>query len=208
MKIIHLPLEDRTAQQLEQRARALGLTMEAFLSQVVDQHTDQLLRPKRWMPADRWVAMYTGKDCPECEHLKTGANPSGYPIAELGVSRLDLMRNQSAPGMCALYFYRHTTELYDLDEDESAWFMCDMMTASQALAEVFEPTKMNYQILGNQSPHLHCILQPRYYGDSEPGWPIDPYKEQVLLPEQAYQERVCQIREALERIGSTLIGIR
>jgi diadenosine tetraphosphate (Ap4A) HIT family hydrolase len=57
---------------------------------------------------------------------------------------------------------------------------------------------MNYQILGNDGPHLHCFLQPRFYGDSEPGWPIDPYKEQVILGPEEYQERVRAIRAALD----------
>ncbi len=35
-------------------------------------------------------------------------------------------------------------------------------------------------------------------GDSEPGWPIDPYKEQVILRPEEYQERVRAIKVALE----------
>jgi diadenosine tetraphosphate (Ap4A) HIT family hydrolase len=70
--------------------------------------------------------------------------------------------------------------------------------AGQAIAEVFEPTKMNYQILGNLGPHLHCHIQPRYFGDSEPGWPIDPYKEEVLLAPKEYEKRVRAIQRVLE----------
>ncbi len=59
---------------------------------------------------------------------------------------------------------------------------------------------MNYQILGNAGPHLHCFLQPRFYGDSEPGWPIDPYQEQVLLAPKEYTRRVSLIRAALREV--------
>ena len=89
---------------------------------------------------------------------------------------------------------------YQLPAEERALYFEDLVEAARAVARTFSPAKMNYQILGNRGPHLHCILQPRFYGDCEPGWPIDPYKEQVILPAQEYKERVERIRTALVRV--------
>ena len=108
------------------------------------------------------------------------------------------MNNQFVPGYCILYFYKHAVEPYHLSLEERAQYFEDVLRAAQAIAKVFTPIKMNYQILGNGGPHLHCHLQPRFYGDAEPGWPIDPYKEQVLLTPEEYEERVRLIRTALE----------
>ena len=77
----------------------------------------------------------------------------------------------------------------------------DLSRAARAIAEAFKPVKVNYQILGNRGPHLHCIIQPRFYGDAEPGWPIDPYRESVLLSQGEYEERVRAIQRALGESG-------
>jgi diadenosine tetraphosphate (Ap4A) HIT family hydrolase len=36
---------------------------------------------------------------------------------------------------------------------------------ARALASLYEPEKMNYEIHGNLVPHLHLHLYPRYEGD-------------------------------------------
>ncbi len=71
------------------------------------------------------------------------------------------------------------------------------MKSVRALANVFHPIRMNYQILGNKSPHLHVYLQPRFYSDTEPSWPIGPFKDRVYPLVSEYQERVYVIRKTL-----------
>ena len=46
------------------------------------------------------------------------------------------------------------------------------MRAARALARLFNPRKMNYEIHGNTIPHLHMDLYPRYAGDPYEGLPI------------------------------------
>ena len=199
MKEIKIELDDDLVWKLESRASELGVALDAFLAQAISQNADRLVRPKKWIPREIWDARVRGDDCQDCVHLASGDNPHGYKVAELRVSRLDLMRNQFVAGYCVLYFRRHVVEPYELDEAERTRYFEDLTQAGQAIAQVFEPTKMNYQILGNLGPHLHCHIQPRFFGDSEPGWPIDPHKEQVLLVPKEYEERVRAIQRALER---------
>ena len=39
------------------------------------------------------------------------------------------------------------------------------MTAGKAIADEFKPWKMNYSCYGNQAPHIHWHLFPRYESD-------------------------------------------
>ena len=40
-----------------------------------------------------------------------------------------------------------------------------MCTLGRAIAAAFRPRKLNYELLGNQVPHLHWHLIPRYESD-------------------------------------------
>jgi len=197
---VQIALNDDIGRKLENRALELGLALDEFLTKAIEQNADKLIRPKVWMPREKWDALIRGDDCNDCAHLASGENPHGYKIADLEVSRLDLFKSQFVPGCCILYLYRHVVEPYQLSVEERTLYFEDLMRSAQAIAEAFKPDKMNYQILGNASPHLHCFLQPRFYGDSEPGWPIDPYKEQVILRPEEYQERVRAIQRTLGRV--------
>lgn len=198
MRKVTIELKDELAQQLDSRASEFGFTIGQFLAEVIERYADRLVRPRVWMPRERWDALVCGRECPDCAHLASGENPHGFKIADLGVSRLDLMKNQFVPGFCILYSHSHVVEPYHLAVEERARYFEDLMRAAQAIAEVFRPVKLNYQILGNRGPHLHSIIQPRFYGDAEPGWPIDPYKERVILSQEEYEDRVRAIRMALE----------
>ena len=200
MRQVQVALNDELAQKLEGRASELGLMLDKFLAKAIEQNADKLIRPKVWMPRDRWDAIMRGDNCNDCAHLASGQNPHGYEVADLRVSRLDLFKSQFVPGCCILYLRRHIIEPYELSVEERTLYFEDLMRSAQAIAEAFKPIKMNYQILANGGPHLHCFLQPRFYGDSEPGWPIDPYKEQVILRPEECAERVRAIQAALERI--------
>ncbi|PWT75060.1 MAG: hypothetical protein C5B60_05880, partial [Chloroflexi bacterium] len=43
-------------------------------------------------------------------------------------------------------------------------FFSDMMRVGKALEQTFNAVKLNFEILGNAVPHLHCHIKPRYYG--------------------------------------------
>jgi len=199
MRQVQVALNDELAQKLEGRASELGLMLDEFLAKAIEQNADKLIRPKVWMPRDKWNALIRGDNCNDCAHLASGQNPHGYKVTDLKVSRLDLFKSQFVPGCCILYLRRHIVEPYQLSVEERTLYFEDLMRSAQAIAEAFKPDKMNYQILGNGGPHLHCFLQPRFYGDSEPGWPIDPFKEQIILSSEEYSERVRSIQMALEK---------
>ena len=71
---------------------------------------------------------------------------------------------------------------------------------AQALANVFKPTKINYELLGNMVPHMHWHLVPRF--ESDPLWPRPIWSEEheaLHLTKAEYAERIELIREELKR---------
>ena len=144
----------------------------------------------QWMPRDKWDALVRGEECPLCL-------PPTYLIAELRVSRLVLARNQEIKGYCMAIYENHVREPYELEFEQRAAFWEDILQAGAALEKLFGADKMNFEILGNGVPYLHCHIKPRYYGDRWPSRPV-PFDEQPLLLSPAeYRARTNLIRDAL-----------
>ncbi len=155
--------------------------------------------PKVWMRRDRWEELVRGENCPLCALIQSveSSNKFTFLIARLDLSRSYLSSNQFVPGYCILVCTKHVIEPYQLTAEEQALFFGDMMRAAQTLEMVFHAVKMNYQLLGNEVPHLHAHLVPRYYGDSSPNRPIDPGAQEITLSTHDNQERVRLIQTAL-----------
>jgi len=97
-----------------------------------------------------------------------------------------------------LVLRRHVTELYDLPAPERATLMEEVSRVAQALARVFRPVKMNYELLGNLVPHIHWHLVPRVATDPglrAPIWTVE-HRPAPLAPAAA-RERIETIRRAL-----------
>lgn len=124
--------------------------------------------------------------------------PADHAIAELGVSRLVLYDDQTFPGYCFVILREHATELFHLTPAIRTALLEDVCRAAEALERAFRPTKINYAVLGNQSPHIHWHLIPRHAGD--PAWPrpvwSHPHEKQVPPPARA-REVARAIRDAL-----------
>lgn len=152
-----------------------------------------------WMPRERWDALVRGVDCPLCAEVASDepANDHGFAVADLTVSRLRLAANQWTPGYAILICAIHAREPYELGANERAAFFDDLMRAGQAIDAVYRPIKMNFQMLGNAVPHLHCHLVPRYYGDPAPNRPLDPNLGTRRLDPDEADRSIAAIRAAL-----------
>ena len=155
--------------------------------------------PSDWMPRDRWESLVRGENCPLCARIQSAqpADEFAIAVADLRLSQLYLSKNQFVRGYCTLVCAKHVREPYELTAEEQALFFGDMMHVGQALELAFNPVKMNFQLLGNEVPHLHAHLVPRYYGDSAPSRPIDPGAQVIRLTGQEYEERIKVISAAL-----------
>ena len=120
-------------------------------------------------------------------------------IAELETSRAFLHEDQFFPGYVLLVLRRHATELYQLEAGERRAHLEEVSRVAEALARVFRPVKMNYELLGNQVPHIHWHLVPRLPADPDlrsPIWRVD-HQPAPLTPAAA-RERIESIRRALD----------
>jgi len=110
----------------------------------------------------------SASDCPFCRKL---ADPAGLPAEEV-VWRFPHSVALLGPwqyyhGYCLLVARRHATELSALGADERREYLFEMCLLARAIEESFRPRKMNYELLGNQVPHLHWHLFPRYGHDPD-----------------------------------------
>src|SRR5437867_3347891 len=70
-------------------------------------------------------------------------------------------------GYCILVARRHASELNQLLESERIAYFNEMCLLAKAIEVAFQPRKLNYELLGNQVPHLHWHLFPRYQDDPD-----------------------------------------
>ncbi len=109
-----------------------------------------------------------------------------------------LNRDQFFPGYTFVFTREHVTELFHLEPPVRQAVMEEVNRVAAALAEVYRPTKMNYELLGNMVPHMHWHLVPRFAGD--PLWPrpiwSEPHAERHLAAEQ-YAAAAAALRRAL-----------
>ena len=119
-------------------------------------------------------------------------------IAELEKCRVLLSRDQFFPGYTFVFTRDHVTELFHLEREVRQAVMEEVTTVAAALASLYQPTKMNYELIGNVVPHMHWHLVPRFASD--PLWPrpiwSEPH-EAVHLTPAGYAERIEAIRRAL-----------
>jgi diadenosine tetraphosphate (Ap4A) HIT family hydrolase len=155
-------------------------------------------QPRRWMPREEWDALVRGDGCPLCAEVGKEENDFSLLVERLETSNLRLIRNQYVPGYCCLIFREHACELHELSAEKQTALIRDLARAGAAIAQLFKPDKMNYQLLGNLVPHIHWHIVPRYLGDPAPGRPIDAATSgpHWLTPEE-YQRIVSELRHAL-----------
>lgn len=96
---------------------------------------------------------------------------------------------QFLPGYCLLLPDPVVASLNELDTEARATYLLDMARIGDAVLAATGALRMNYEILGNSEPELHCHLFPRYASEPDdkrkmPAWFYDwntatPYAEEV-----------------------------
>jgi diadenosine tetraphosphate (Ap4A) HIT family hydrolase len=107
-------------------------------------------------------------NCPFCQKL-AGLDllPADEVVWQFPHSVALLGPWQYYQGYCILIARTHATELFHLDQGVRRAYLDEMTTLARAVADCFGPRKVNYELLGNQVPHLHWHVLPRYAEDPE-----------------------------------------
>ncbi len=155
---------------------------------------------ERGWPAD-WAERKAGKDCPMCAALGKGDNDFGVSVFTGEVAEVRLERRSLLPGYCVVVWrHGHVAEPGDLAPVQASRYWAEVLAAGRAVQARFTPVKLNYLTLGNNVPHLHTHVLPRYQDDPAPGGPIaweaifaaDP------VPEPELHRQAADLRALLE----------
>lgn len=89
--------------------------------------------------------------------------------------RVILVPEPDYPGFCRVIWRAHVREMTDLPTDARARFMTAVWVVEAGLRAILNPDKINLASLGNQVPHLHWHVIPRFRDDPhfpDPIWTI------------------------------------
>lgn len=110
---------------------------------------------------------------------------------------------QFLQGYCLLLPDPVVPSLNDLDIQARTTYLLDMARLGDAVLQVTGALRMNYEILGNSEPELHCHLFPRYASEPDdkrrmPAWFYDwktaaPYDEQL---QGDLRKRIAEVLQA------------
>ena len=116
----------------------------------------------------------TDPTCPFCNKLASLAElPADEVVWQFPQSVAFLGPWQYYRGYCILVSRTHATELFQLSDESRRAYLEEMSALAMAIAECFRPHKLNYELLGNQVPHLHWHVFPRYSNEAnrlKPVW--------------------------------------
>jgi diadenosine tetraphosphate (Ap4A) HIT family hydrolase len=106
--------------------------------------------------------MNTGGSCPLCPEDPTA-------IWQNDELRVIDARHPDYPGYTRVIWNAHVTEMTDLDVPERQRLMRAVWIVEHTLRATLAPAKINLAEFGNQVPHLHWHIIPRWRDD--PGFP-------------------------------------
>ncbi len=120
--------------------------------------------------------------------------PSGWAV---------LAGMQYLRGYCILLADPVVLSLNDLNREQRADFLLDMVTIGDALMQVTGAYRINYAVMGNSDPYLHAHVAPRFGDEPEVYLHDHPwsYPREVqmgrMFDKKRDQELIRQLRNAI-----------
>jgi diadenosine tetraphosphate (Ap4A) HIT family hydrolase len=149
--------------------------------------------------SEQFYAWRAGEGCPACADGRPPETSWGVrwfagEVADAYLVRADVQRGLSI----VVFRGRHVAEPTELTDAEAAAYGREVLTAGRALERAFAPVKLNYDVLGNELPHLHTHVVPRYADDPRPGWPVPfPDPQPDPMPQERLLADLAALREAV-----------
>jgi diadenosine tetraphosphate (Ap4A) HIT family hydrolase len=106
------------------------------------------------------------------------------------LSRVLLMNDSQYPWLILVPQVPDIRDIIDLDADEQATLMTEIVRASSVLKKMVNPHKLNVAALGNAVPQLHCHVIARFTTD--PAWPKPIWGVNPPVPYSA--EKIADFR--------------
>jgi diadenosine tetraphosphate (Ap4A) HIT family hydrolase len=140
-----------------------------------------------------------GEICPLC------AQAGGELLWRDQALRVIAADEPAYPGFCRVIWNAHVAEFSDLGEPQQRHLMQVVTTVERVIRHVMAPEKINLASLGNQVPHLHWHVIPRYADDAHFPAPVWAAERRAVEP-VVLARRVARaegLREALARALDT-----
>lgn len=80
--------------------------------------------------------------------------------------RIILAGDRDHPAFCRVIWSRHVSEMTDLTSRQRQHLLTVVFTLERVLRSMMAPIKINLASLGNQVPHLHWHVIPRFTDDA------------------------------------------
>ena len=105
-------------------------------------------------------------------------------------------------GYCVVIWRgHHVADVTQLGDTEARSYWDDVVRVARAVEVHYTPAKLNLMTLGNELPHLHTHVVPRYVDDSEPGVPPRFMRgpiDRKTLPLEDVRRDAIKLRELME----------
>jgi diadenosine tetraphosphate (Ap4A) HIT family hydrolase len=153
---------------------------------------------KSW-PTD-FVEKKAGVGCPQCEQGRVDETVHGVRYFVGEATDAYLQKSGPTAGYSVVIFRgRHVGAPQEMTADEHAAFWSEVGKVAIAIEEVYHPIHLNFQILGNQDPHVHVHIVPRFDPDPAPSMPLPEaaWLDSQRLDEVALETQVESLRAAL-----------
>jgi diadenosine tetraphosphate (Ap4A) HIT family hydrolase len=157
---------------------------------------------ERSWPED-WESRKAGLNCPGCATERPAEEQHGVRFFATDHADAYLQRTTPAPGYSTVIFRgRHVADPTELTPDETVSFWSAVGVAAGAIRSVFDPCHLNYQLLGNEMPHVHVHIIPRYVHDQAPGRPLSDaaWGSAIQLSAEALASQVVALTRAAEAV--------
>lgn len=147
--------------------------------------------------------------CDRIEKIKRGENP--YFVCELETGYVVLGDYQRFKGYTIFICKQHQNELHLLDKKFRQTYLEEMSLVAEAVFHVFQPDKLNYELLGNGDSHIHFHLFPRREGDlgdygnhgRGPVWWLpreEMYDDKYLPTPLELKENCIKLKDEIQRL--------
>ena len=125
-------------------------------------------------------------DCPLCA-------PQGETVLwQDRRCRVILVGDADHPAFCRVVLNQHVREMTDLSKNQRAHLMRVVYGVEQALRDLLKPHKVNLAALGNQVPHVHWHVIPRFEDDAHFPDPVWAARRRAGQPHPVDRERLVQ----------------